>query len=379
MIDEPFSVLEQELIRFVGQRPPERISESLACGCYIYGAGHYGRRIAALLTAKGFPCLAFLDQRADETLSEQDGLPVIHPARLLATQAQGHCFVLGLHNPHVDVAAVLAYAHRLPFQHRVWNTDLPDALGEGADNFWMTKRQFLLDNFDRVRRVGLRFASAASVETLCALIRFRITGDYAIHPANDFATQYLPPDLPGFDRPITLVDGGAYTGDTLKSLSGLGVTIGHWIAFEPDQANFNHLAAHARQARVRADLYPCGLSDHSHQVHFRAEQGAGSSIVEDVEQATTTINCVALDDAIHGVAPDYIKLDIEGAESAALEGMRRVIADARPRMAVSAYHRPGDLWLIAERLSTLLPDASLHLCQHGNSAFDTVVYAIPPA
>jgi hypothetical protein len=72
-----------------------------------------------------------------------------------------------------------------------------------------------------------------------------------------------------------------------------------------------------------------------------------------------------------------MKLDIEGAESAALKGMSRTIARKRPRLAISAYHKPGDIWDLARQTSELVSGYSIHLRQHGANAFDTVVYAIP--
>jgi hypothetical protein len=39
---------------------------------------------------------------------------------------------------------------------------------------------------------------------------------------------------------------------------------------------------------------------------------------------------------------DFIKMDIEGAESNALAGARDTISRFKPRMAITAEHKPGD-------------------------------------
>ena len=53
---------------------------------------------------------------------------------------------------------------------------------------------------------------------------------------------------------------------------------------------------------------------------------------------------------------DYIKLDIEGAELDMLHGAAKTIARCKPKMAVSAYHLPDDLWTLATYIKSLRPD-----------------------
>jgi hypothetical protein len=59
--------------------------------------------------------------------------------------------------------------------------------------------------------------------------------------------------------------------------------------------------------------------------------------------------------------------------------MKQTLARSRPRLAMSIYHKPEDLWELPFKVRELLPDAKLHVRQHGFNGFDTVLYAIPPA
>lgn len=53
---------------------------------------------------------------------------------------------------------------------------------------------------------------------------------------------------------------------------------------------------------------------------------------------------------------DYIKLDIEGAELDMLHGAAKTITRFKPKMAVSAYHKPEDLWTLATYIKSLRAD-----------------------
>ena len=74
----------------------------------------------------------------------------------------------------------------------------------------------------------------------------------------------------------------------------------------------------------------------------------------------------------------YITADIEGSEMAMLEGARRTIERHRPKLAVCVYHKAADLWEIPLWLKAANPAYRIFLRHYGETAVDTVVYALPP-
>ena len=86
---------------------------------------------------------------------------------------------------------------------------------------------------------------------------------------------------------------------------------------------------------------------------------------------------VTLDEALEGVAPTYLKFDIEGSELDALEGGQETIRRHRPKLAVCVYHAPDHLWRIPLRLHELMPDSCLTLRTYNADGFDCVCYCIP--
>ena len=96
----------------------------------------------------------------------------------------------------------------------------------------------------------------------------------------------------------------------------------------------------------------------------------------DESAVVTHIDVVRADDVVDGKRGVYIKLDIEGAEMAALRGMPRLLA-SDPIVAVSIYHKPDDLWEIPLYLMQGRAEASFRIRQHGHHGFDTVLYMAP--
>jgi hypothetical protein len=84
-----------------------------------------------------------------------------------------------------------------------------------------------------------------------------------------------------------------------------------------------------------------------------------------------------LDDVLGDTAVNLIKLDVEGAEREALLGMRQALRRHRPALAISAYHRPSDVWALVDVLAETLEGYRFHLRQHFYNSFELVLYAIP--
>jgi len=72
---------------------------------------------------------------------------------------------------------------------------------------------------------------------------------------------------------------------------------------------------------------------------------------------------------------DYIKMDIEGSEVNALYGCSMVIRDFKPRLAISTYHKPDDLWKIPEIIKNLNPEYKIYFGHHSPINWESVYYA----
>lgn len=358
------------------RRPAERLRFALGRGCWVYGAGGYGRLAVETLTQAGCPVRGIVDRRADDPdFSIGGSVPVVTPEALTRDMAAGTTLVVGVHNFATDSAPIHAWAAARGFAEVIVPAELPDLLGPALGSYWLTGRAHTGRYLAEIERLAPSLADDLSRAVLEGVAGYRISADRAMHPPSHLPSQYFPPDVPLTREPLKLVDGGAFTGDTWPALTASGRTLAEWYAFEPDPVNFAELVATARKAGVeRAMLFPCGLGERMEQIRFASGESAGSHAAEGGD---TVVQLVPLDDVLPGLSPNYVKLDIEGAERAALAGMRQTLERTRPAIAMSIYHRPEDLWELPLLVRERLPEHRLFIRQHGYNGFDTVLYAIP--
>ena len=73
----------------------------------------------------------------------------------------------------------------------------------------------------------------------------------------------------------------------------------------------------------------------------------------------------------------YIKYDVEGSESEALDGSKTVIQRDKPKLLVSLYHRTEDMFALPLKVKKLNPAYKLYLRQHPYiPAWDMNLYCI---
>ena len=73
---------------------------------------------------------------------------------------------------------------------------------------------------------------------------------------------------------------------------------------------------------------------------------------------------------------DYIKMDIEGAEVQALAGAQATIKQFKPKLAICAYHKANDLFMIPQTIKSILPGYRFYLDHYSIHREETVLYAI---
>ena len=114
------------------------------------------------------------------------------------------------------------------------------------------------------------------------------------------------------------------------------------------------------------------------KLSFKKKPKANGSCIIENDDNLDMIEVIDLDGYFEreGVIPTYIKMDIEGAEHKALEGAKKIIANNKPRLAISIYHKQEDLWDLPKLILNIRPDYKFFIRHYTMGFADTVLYAV---
>jgi FkbM family methyltransferase len=142
------------------------------------------------------------------------------------------------------------------------------------------------------------------------------------------------------------------------------------VAIEPAPENLESLRRNFKEeiAAGRVIVYPKGVWDKEDMLTLRRDPGntAADSFVmlkdkntASVQVPLTTIDKLVVELKLERV--NYIKMDIEGAETNALTGGRATIAKYHPRMSLASYHIPTDAQRIPEMVRQAWPEVRMEV------------------
>lgn len=358
----------------------ERLAAPLQNTLVLFGAGNLGKKTLRGLRRLGIEAQAFADNNPRSWGQTVEGLPVLSPTEAARLHGARGVFVVtiwGAGQRHTQAE----------IQQQLRSLGCSRVVACGL-LFWQHPEIFLphyaLDLPEKVLQEKAAatsafqlLADAESRAEFLAQLRWRLFLDFEAVTRVSTYPQYFPDDLFRLRHDECFIDGGAFTGDTLKEYTERIGSFAKFIAFEPDPANFAALREHVgtlpEGIRARIDVRAHALGARRELVPFSAT-GTAASVVG---QGDCVVETIALDEALAGESPTYIKLDIEGAEPEALAGARGLIGRHRPILAVCAYHRQDHLWRIPLLIREIAPDYQLYYRAHNREAFDLVCYALP--
>lgn len=232
--------------------------------------------------------------------------------------------------------------------------------------------EFFLENEESFEKAYNLLSDEKSKEDYLNIIRYKISGNtrYLFSAHSEKTKVYS--EILCLDDNETIVDLGAYDGDTIREFSE--ATEGRYnkiIALEPDSKNFRKLTEKTAHMQ-NIERYNLGAWDKKETLYFAKKGGRNSRADE---------NGVPVEfDSVDNIVSERVtllKMDIEGAEMKALEGARATIEKYSPKLYVCAYHRNEDMFALIIRINELSSDYKIYFRQHPYvPAWESNIYAV---
>ena len=189
----------------------------------------------------------------------------------------------------------------------------------------------------------------------------------------------------------TVFDAGAYDGINVIAFNKLLPNVEKIYGFEAIYDITRNPYIEQFLPKDKFEIIPFALGAKNQKINFYINKSfAWCSFGEDITEKTlpqdsdewncrivdvTTIDTFCND---KNIMPDFIKMDIEGAELSALKGGIETIKKCRPQLAISIYHQAGkDLITIPLYLKENLENYKFRLGHYSETSSETVFYAIP--
>jgi FkbM family methyltransferase len=359
----------------------DRLAGPFARSPVLFGAGGIGRKTLAGLRTLGIEPLAFADNNQALWGKSMQGIPVLSPQEAAARYGKSAVFVVTIWcgegwdrmRDRLRSLRDLGCAHVSTFGPLFWK--YPEVF---LPHYAAAPAHQVHEQAQAVLEAADLWADEASRNEYLSQIRWRLFFDFdgladpVQHPI------YFPSDLCTLIPGEVFVDCGAYDGDTIRSfVEQPQPGFGQVFAFEPDPASFAKMERLVATLPRRESIVMrrAATGDENGAVSFSADGTPAAS----VGSGDLQVDCVKLDDALKGVIPTYIKMDIEGSEPDALAGAGRLIAEHSPVLAICSYHRQDHVWSIPQLIHALNPNYRFFLRPHLVEVWDLVCYAIPAA
>lgn len=240
-------------------------------------------------------------------------------------------------------------------------------------------KDFYNENYESIKRAYDSLADEESKGVFASVVNYKLSGraDFLFAATSDTSEIY---NLIGEEVEIA-IDAGAYNGDTAREMQTYFDKIRKIYAIEPDKRNFKKLLKYVDENGLSDKISPinAGVWSENTEGSFSASANRNSSISSTVsyESKSETVPLISID-SLGQERVDYIKYDVEGAESEALRGSFNTIEKCRPRLLISAYHKSEDIFSLVNYMKEKHPYYSLYMRRtECFPAWEIAIIAIP--
>lgn len=352
----------------------------------LYGAGNIGKKLYKALNKSNINVECFLDKNTELNKNDYE-VPVYYPDDVLLNKYKNTASVIlsALFSKNM-CREIRIYLNKLGFKkvyalHEInfGMIDNGDFYNNMHDGMAIERSEIIKERENIVKALNLLEIDddrSLYVDYIEAHLKRNFT---IFKEPYDVSLQYLAHDIEEKIDYSNFIDCGAFDGDTIKSFIENKKHMENVVVFEPQ----NHLCrkiykyVNSNKDKINSvTIFPCGVGSKFEKVKFlESIESPSSSKV--VENGDNVIQCVSIDEALHGFKPTFIKMDIEGAEMDALMGAKNTIETNHPHLAICVYHSLSDIWQVPLLIKKFYSGYRFYLRSYNYMGLETVLYAFP--
>lgn len=341
---------------------------------YIYGCGKFGDLVLNLCRENNIEPKGFIDTFS--TAKETQGLKIFKPTEIenknsliIVSSLFYACDIVKMLKL-LDLNNILSFLSL--FIHFNKYLDELTVFGETLFDY---VTDVISNNHKYLETLEL-LEDDTSKQTFKYMMNLREKLDYS-KPFDLFKpiqNTYFEEELFSLGEDEVFLDGGGYTGDTtLKFIEKVKGKYKKIFLFEPCKENMAIANANLKQYQ-NIKFFEKGISNKNNSTSFEINSDKEGCHIK--ENGDTKIETVKIDSVIDEPVT-FIKFDIESEEKNGLLGASHLLKKYSPKLAISAYHKPRDLWEIPQIIKQINPEYKIYFRSYWNSR-ETIFYAIKP-
>lgn len=248
-----------------------------------------------------------------------------------------------------------------------------------------TDCEFISDHMIDFERAYQKMADDKSKRIFEFILNYKITKNIEwlerMQPlVDDEYYQYFDEGLFNFIKEESILDVGAYTGDTFEKFNNIyQENWNGYYGFEADKIIYEELKKIIKHQGKESNVHTYNVAAWDKKTTLYFESNAGSSKMEkEITSLKMAVEGDRIDDILQNAPISLVKMDIEGAELNALRGMEKLIKINKPILAICVYHLRDDYYRITDFIEQTLPgEYTFYFRQYRYTPTETVCYAIP--
>ena len=239
--------------------------------------------------------------------------------------------------------------------------------------FLSDAKKDIVKNYEKYKKIFELLNDSDSKKIFQNILNFRCNFDLSFMEDYivDFKRQYFE-DFLDLKEGEVFVDVGGYDGATSVEFIKNCPKYKSINIFEPSEFNLVKARENLKGFN-NVNFFAKGLSNERATYKFNSDSGSASVISDD---GSSSIEVDTLDNLVKEPV-SFIKVDIEGWEAMAIEGMKNHILNDHPKLAISVYHKVDDFWKIPEQILSIRNDYKLYMRHYTEGTDETVMFFIP--